>query len=77
MSMSNELTSREQEAIKACAAYFGRRWKSDLRDCWMRVDYPSSLDSGALQTLRNSESFGPSGLVRFKLSAFVASEVQA
>jgi hypothetical protein len=55
----------------------GRRWKSDLRDCWMRVDYPSSLDSGALQTLRNSESFGPGGLVRFKLSAFVASEVQA
>ena len=61
------ITRREHEALAAAAHYFGRRWKMELRFCWMASDYPSALDAGTLQTLRNSESFGPRGLVGYKL----------
>lgn len=65
--MKNELTEREQAALVEAARYFGRRWKMELGFCWERADYPQALDSSALQTLRNSQDFGPSGLTRYRL----------
>jgi hypothetical protein len=61
------LTTEEVAALSGAAKYFGRRWKMELRDCWMRADYPYGLDSGALQSLRNSEAFGPRGLNGYRL----------
>lgn len=67
--MKNEqsLTPDEINALVAAAKYFGRRWKMELNFCWMASDYPSALDAGTLQTLRNSESFGPRGLRGYRL----------
>jgi hypothetical protein len=61
-------TPEQLTALRAFARFYGRTWKSRLRQCWMTVDYrelPSSIDYGHLQRLRNT--LGPSWLVRFRL----------
>lgn len=65
--MKNMLTEREEAALAQVAKDYGRRWKQELRGWWENGNYPSWLDSGALQTLRNSGDFGPSGLINFRL----------
>lgn len=67
------LAQDEVAALVGAAAYFGRQWKMELRDCWMNGGYyPTSLDAGALQRLRNSQGFGPHGLVNYRLPKVAA-----
>ena len=53
------------QALAAAAAYWGRNWKSQLRTVWANGRYPSALDSGTLQRIRNQ--FGPSWLHKYRL----------
>lgn len=66
----NQLSAEQLNALRCFAAQYGRRWKSELRDCWMTGNYPSDCDSAALQNVRNA--FGPSWLVRFRLPEVAA-----
>lgn len=56
---------RVDDALSACRDHWGRRWKHELRQVWANGRYPSNLDSGILQSIRNS--YGPSWLVGYKL----------
>lgn len=66
--MKKETLKPEQlEAIRAFARIEGRNWKGVLRQSWMTGDYGTHGNiSNWLQQIRNS--FGPSWLVRFKLT---------
>lgn len=74
--MANEkLSDAEQQALQWYAWENGRRWKQALRDDWMRAcsRVLMEVDGGRLplrqllQGLRNSDRFGPAGLVRYRL----------
>tara|TARA_R100000049_G_C1858195_1_gene22762 strand:- start:43 stop:213 length:171 start_codon:yes stop_codon:yes gene_type:complete len=52
------------EAIQAAKEYWGRTWKSKLWTAWVTGNYPDSLDSVALQKIRNEQ--GASWLYDYK-----------
>ncbi|GGB09149.1 hypothetical protein GCM10011491_41390 [Brucella endophytica] len=58
--MNKPLTPEQSAAIADFAAEHGRKWKSELRELWMRAAAPAIL-----HRLRNTH--GPSWLVDFKL----------
>ncbi len=60
------LTKEQLTALRAYAASHGRTWKSQLNHMWMTGQYDADDNSSALQQIRNT--FGPSWLVRFRLS---------
>lgn len=60
-----ELNEWINKAMLACLAHWGRYWKSKLRECWGNGNYPSNLDSEALQYARNA--FGPDWLTKYRL----------
>lgn len=62
------LTTTERQALAEFARLNGRRWKEALRLEWFNAcqGTPQHL-APTLQSLRNSESFGPGGLTRYKL----------
>lgn len=41
-------------ALQAAAAHWGRNWKQELTAAWANGRYPSNLDSGTLQGIRNA-----------------------
>lgn len=58
------LTTEQKLALAGFKNRNGRTWKSKLRDIWMTGNYNYSVDDSAtLQQLRNSEHFGPRGLI--------------
>lgn len=63
----SKMTANDHEALEAFAKVYGRTWKSELRDCFMRADYPcmSSDHAATLQALRNRR--GPSFLTSYRL----------
>lgn len=74
----------EKMALREFARREGRRWKSALRDHWMRAcaDLPEYINPyddphtgleyrSALQRLRNAPDFGPRGLARLRLADMV------
>lgn len=63
------ITAEERACLTRYAAQEGRYWKSKLRDCWFNANYPGVDDNDAscLQRLRNSQWFGPEGLIKFRL----------
>lgn len=75
MIKSDELTREQIAALKKARQHFGRTWKCELRVCWHASRYPSALEtvSATLQRLRNSPSFGPAGLVRYRADSVVVS----
>lgn len=62
-------TGEAMAALARFAAKEGRRWKSQLRACWERSDYPGveQSDVPLLHGLRNN--FGPSWLARSRVSS--------
>lgn len=63
----SKLDTYELAALVTYAARHGRRWKADLRRSWYDGQWWQDDEVGILQTLRNSERFGPRGLVNFRL----------
>jgi hypothetical protein len=59
------LTTEQFNALARFARYHGRCWKAELRGCWITGHYPSFMDSGYLQQVRNQ--FGPDWLIKFNL----------
>lgn len=61
------LTTEQHTAISTYAQRHGRSWKADLRHAWMNGYYSHpDDDSASLQQIRNT--YGPSWLVRFRVS---------
>lgn len=74
MATKNTLTAEQIQALVKFAAANGRNWKSELRYCWMQGYHRSVLGGAStreLQILRNTEGFGPRGLIRFSLKSVV------
>jgi hypothetical protein len=70
-----QLTVEQHDALAEFARYNGRTWKAELRQAWMTGHYPAiTKDTASLQQVRNS--FGPTWLTRFKLSAKTTPEKQ-
>lgn len=65
--MKINLTEEQHAALLAVKAHEGRNWKSAVRHWWETCTYPEWADSQVLQSLRNSQDFGPSGLVSVKV----------
>ena len=61
------LSIDQLHAIELWAEKYGRNWKSALHEAWMTGDYDGFERSNYLQQVRNT--FGPSWLVRFRLTA--------
>jgi len=67
-SNTKQLTPRQLDALARVAKYYGRTWKSTLRQAWMTGQYGCYMeDREALQNVRNS--YGPSWLANLKLPA--------
>ena len=62
-------------ALEAAATILGRTWKSKIREAWMSGDY-GVLEghSSPLQNFRNT--FGPSGLQKYKANIAYRQELQ-
>lgn len=63
------LSVEHQEAIDFFRNQNGRTWKSALRSCWSKANYPNTPDNhaAALQQLRNSH--GPEWLMQYRATA--------
>lgn len=62
----SDLTQPQQDALDAFRAKNGFRWKSRLRECWMKSNYPGMTmnQSASLQQIRNN--LGPEWLVKYQ-----------
>lgn len=51
----SKMSAEERDAVDAFAAVYGRRWRSELRECMARARYPlvTSDQAAALQSIRN------------------------
>jgi hypothetical protein len=69
--MDSKLTADERRVLNVFASLYGRTWKSKLRTVWMHgalID--GSDDAALLYSLRNSDRFGPAGLLRYRAVTF-------
>ena len=73
---TGRLAAIEVLALETFAAAHGRTWKTELRHAWETGSYSGCADDiyGTLQCLRNSESFGPRGLIKYVARGLPAAE---
>lgn len=60
-----DLSEKQRTAVIAFRDTYGRYWKSKLRECWMKAEYPRGLPedhAALLQQVRNQ--FGPEWLAK-------------
>ena len=60
------MTEQEMNVLAQFSKQHGNRWKKTLREMWQSGDYCGERDCELLQSLRNSQHFGPNGLMRYR-----------